>query len=207
MGMVDGKDTNNRQISLEQLLRVKRAEQPDPEFWTQFEREYRQKQLAALVQAQPWYVRLGRTIGLIARRSAPVTAAAAAIATGYFVISGPSIVMNSPQDPPVSDRYETIAVRPAENLAVASVEDIPELIIQPTVTGNDRYEARPQPVTARARYIEDIMAKDDQPQRYVTLSSPKTLFTRSSPSGTYVVNTLSTQSSFGRPSSRTVARF
>ncbi|RKX36230.1 MAG: hypothetical protein DRP71_00770 [Verrucomicrobia bacterium] len=205
--MVDGKKTNNRQISLEQLLRVKRAEQPEPEFWDQFEQEYRQKQLSALVQAQPWFVRLGRTIGMIARRSAPVTAAAAAIATGYFVVSGPSIVTTSPESSPVSERYETIAVRPVESQVVASVGNLPEMIVQPVATRSDRFEARPLPITARARYIEDIMAKDDQPQRYVTLSSPKTLFTGSSPSGTYVVNALSSQTSFGRPSSRTVAQF
>jgi len=205
--MVDGKKTNNRQISLEQLLRVKRAEQPEPEFWDQFEQEYRQKQLSALVQAQPWFVRLGRTIGMIARRSAPVTAAAAAIATGYFVVSGPSIVTTSPESSPVSERYETITVRPVESQVVASVGNLPEMIVQPVATRSDRFEARPLPITARARYIEDIMAKDDQPQRYVTLSSPKTLFTGSSPSGTYVVNALSSQTSFGRPSSRTVAQF
>ena len=205
--MVDGKKTNNRQVSLEQLLRVKRSEQPEPVFWAQFEQEYRQKQLSALVQAQPWFIRLGRSIGLIARRSAPVTAAAAAIATGYFMVSSPSIVMNTPESSPVSERFETIAVRPAESPVVASVEHLPEMIVVPVGAKSDRFEARPQPVTARARYIEDIMAKDDQPQRYVTLSSPKTLFTGSFPSGTYVVNALSSQTSFGRPSSRTVAQF
>jgi hypothetical protein len=205
--MVDGKNTKNRQISLEQLLRVKRSEQPEPEFWAQFEQEYRQKQLSALVQAQPWFIRLGRTIGLIARRSAPVAAAAAAIATGYFMISSPSIVMNNPGSSPASERYETIAVRPAESPVVASVEHLPEMIVKPVGARSDRSDARSQPVTARARYIEDILAKDDQPQRYVTLSSPKTLSTSSSPSGIYVVNTLSSQTSFGRPSSRTVAQF
>ena len=205
--MVDGNNTNNRQISLEQLLRVKRTERPEPEFWDQFDHELRQKQLSALVHAQPWFVRLGRSIGLIARRSAPVTAAAAAIATGYFVVSGPSIVMNDPYESPVEDRYETIAVRPVESPVVASVENLPEMIVDPVAVRSDRVNVRAQPVTAEARYVEDIMAKDDQPQRYVTLSSPKTLFAGSSPSGTYVVNALSSQTPFGRPSSRTVARF
>jgi hypothetical protein len=205
--MVDGNNINNRQISLEQLLRVKRTERPEPEFWDQFDHELRQKQLSALVHAQPWFVRLGRSISLIARRSAPVTAAAAAIATGYFVISGPSIVMNDPHESRVEDRYETIAVRPVESPVVASVENLPVMIVQPVAVRNDRINVRPQPVTAEARYVEDIMAKDDQPQRYVTLSSPKTLFAGSSPSGTYVVNALSSQTPFGRPSSRTVARF
>jgi len=115
--------------------------------------------------------------------------------------------MNDPHESQVEDRYETIAVRPVESPVVASVENLPVMIVQPVAVGNDRINVRPQPVTAEARYVEDIMAKDDQPQRYVTLSSPKTLFAGSSPSGTYVVNALSSQTPFGRPSSRTVARF
>jgi len=198
--MVDGKKTN---ISLEQLLRVKRMERPEPEFWDRFELELRQKQLAALVQAAPWFVRLGRMINLIARRTAPFTAAAAAVAAGYFVVSGPSIVVNSP----VSDRFETIAVRPAESPVVASVVNLPEMIVQTVAARRGRGASHPQPVMAKARYVVDIMAKDDRPQRYVTLSSPKTLSTDSSPGGTYVVNAFSSQSSFGRPSSRMVARF
>jgi hypothetical protein len=186
---------------------VSNGRNAQPDFWDQFEHELRQKQLSALVQAQPWYLRLGRSIGLIARRSAPITAAAAAVAAGYFVVSGPSIVMNDPHNSPVADRYETIAVRPAESPVVASVENLPEMIIHPVAVRQDRVKARPQPVMAEARYIEDIMAKDDQPQRYVTLSSPKTMFAGSSPTGTYVVNALSSQPPFGRPSSRTVAQF
>jgi len=40
---------------LEDLLRLKRAERPAPEFWEGFERELRAKQLAAIVQKQPWW--------------------------------------------------------------------------------------------------------------------------------------------------------
>ena len=163
--MVDGKKTNHRQISLEQLLHVKRSEQPEPEFWAQFEQEFRQKQLSALVQAQPWFARLGRTIGLIARRSAPVAAAAAAIATGYFVVSGPSIVMNSPEDSPVSERYETIAVRPAESPVVASVKDLPELIVLPVAAraiGSTpvRNRSRQERVTSRISWRRTINPND-----------------------------------------------
>jgi len=37
-------------VTLEDLLCLKRAERPPPEFWSEFERELRQKQLAALVE-------------------------------------------------------------------------------------------------------------------------------------------------------------
>lgn len=42
-------------VTLEQLLRLKRAEQPADEFWTRFDRELREKQLAALVERRPWW--------------------------------------------------------------------------------------------------------------------------------------------------------
>jgi hypothetical protein len=41
--------------TLEELLRLKRAERPSPEFWNRFERELHQKQLAALVARRPWW--------------------------------------------------------------------------------------------------------------------------------------------------------
>lgn len=45
-------------VTLEQLLRLKRAEQPTEEFWNRFERELRDKQLAALVEKRPWWQNL-----------------------------------------------------------------------------------------------------------------------------------------------------
>lgn len=45
----------NRKITLEQLLALKRAERPSPEFWENFDRELRSKQLAALVKTRPWW--------------------------------------------------------------------------------------------------------------------------------------------------------
>jgi len=42
-------------VSIEDLLRLKAAERPNPEFWSQFERELRQKQLTALVQKRRWW--------------------------------------------------------------------------------------------------------------------------------------------------------
>jgi len=47
-------------IMIEDLLRLKRAERPPAEFWTQFETELRAKQLAALVEKRPWW----RTLAL-----------------------------------------------------------------------------------------------------------------------------------------------
>jgi len=60
-------DSSQRpKVTLEDLLRLKRAERPDAEFWGKFERELRQKQLTALLQKRPWWQELPQ---LLARRS------------------------------------------------------------------------------------------------------------------------------------------
>jgi hypothetical protein len=42
-------------VTVEDLLRLKRAERPQPEFWAEFEQGLRQRQLAALVERKPWW--------------------------------------------------------------------------------------------------------------------------------------------------------
>jgi len=44
-----------RPPTLEDLIRLKRAERPPTEFWSEFDRELRAKQLSALVQKHPWW--------------------------------------------------------------------------------------------------------------------------------------------------------
>src|SRR5262245_29538218 len=53
------------QVTVEALLLLKRAARPPAEFWAGFERELRQKQLAALVEQRPWWRELPQ---LISRR-------------------------------------------------------------------------------------------------------------------------------------------
>src|SRR6185295_16433804 len=45
----------NRPITIEDLIRLKRAERPPVDFWARFDRELRAKQLAALVAKRPWW--------------------------------------------------------------------------------------------------------------------------------------------------------
>ena len=42
-------------ITVEELVRLKRAERPDAAFWANFERELRQKQLTALLEKRSWW--------------------------------------------------------------------------------------------------------------------------------------------------------
>lgn len=71
------KSNQQKPVSLEDLLRLKRAERPAPEFWAQFERELRAKQLTALVTKRPWWHTLpGRALVGLSRYHLPLGATA-----------------------------------------------------------------------------------------------------------------------------------
>ncbi|MBL9210635.1 MAG: hypothetical protein JNL92_09195 [Opitutaceae bacterium] len=61
------KPESNRPVAIEDLLRLKRAERPPAEFWGEFDRQLRSKQLAALVAKRPWWQRLPRLVPTLAR--------------------------------------------------------------------------------------------------------------------------------------------
>jgi len=77
-------------VTLEDLLRAKRAERPPAEFWTRFEEELRAKQLAALVQQRPWWVGVGERVrGTLVRYGLPLGATAALAVIGWVYQAGP----------------------------------------------------------------------------------------------------------------------
>jgi len=63
--------------TLEELLRFKRAERPAPEFWAEFDRGLRQKQLAALVKRPQGWARVRPSFVRSLKWIAPATAAVA----------------------------------------------------------------------------------------------------------------------------------
>jgi hypothetical protein len=78
-------ENEKSRVTLERLLQLKRSERPDAAFWDGFDRELRQRQLAALVTIRPWHDRVLRMGMMLLRRCAPVGAVAAAVAAGYVV--------------------------------------------------------------------------------------------------------------------------
>ena len=70
-------------VSLEDLIRLKRAERPAPEFWTEFESQLRHKQLAAIVDKRPWWRRWSGAP--LARLSLPLGATAVVAFSLVFV--------------------------------------------------------------------------------------------------------------------------
>jgi len=77
------KRDTDRKISVEDLLRLKRAERPPAEFWATFESEIRSKQLSAIVNRRPWWDGISRVVWAIYRHPVPV-GAAAALALAYM---------------------------------------------------------------------------------------------------------------------------
>ncbi|HVT72106.1 MAG TPA: hypothetical protein VHD61_03145 [Lacunisphaera sp.] len=79
-------------VALEDLLRLKRAERPAPEFWATFESEIRQKQLAALLEKRSWWQGLSQV--LVRHAYLPVGATAVLaftlVSVKYYVPSQPS---------------------------------------------------------------------------------------------------------------------
>jgi hypothetical protein len=63
-------------ITLEDLLCFKRTERPASEFWTRFESELRQKQLAALVERESWWRSVPRFFTRFSRLHLPLGATA-----------------------------------------------------------------------------------------------------------------------------------
>lgn len=72
-----------RPISVEDLLRLKRTERPLPEFWHEFDRRLREKQLSALVAPKPWWQRgdLADVWGSLRRLQVPLGATAIVFVT------------------------------------------------------------------------------------------------------------------------------
>jgi hypothetical protein len=128
-------------ITVEDLLRLKRSERPAPEFWTNFERELRQKQLTALLEKRPWWQELPQ---LFARRAyLPVGATAilafTLVSVKYYIptqltqvevapLAGSIVVANNPVETPspapvsspLLNRSAETALRPADRTAVAA---------------------------------------------------------------------------------------
>lgn len=83
------KPTPRSPITLEQLLRLKRAEKPSAEFWQKFEAELHQKQLAALVERRSWWQALPR---LLQTRSVLPIGATAVLAFTFVSVRNQNVL-------------------------------------------------------------------------------------------------------------------
>ena len=109
------KETERRpRVTLEDLLQLKRAERPPAEFWAEFDRTLRAKQLAAIVETRPWW-RNWTTRKALVRVCVPLgTTALIAMTFGSFRIAAVK---------PSTDRIASNRVTVQAPLASVSVEE------------------------------------------------------------------------------------
>lgn len=181
--MPDSDSTPRRPIALEQLLQLKRTERPAAAFWDEFDRELRRRQLAALVTVRPWHQRLAHALFGMVRRSAPVGAAAAALAAGVLVWERSA--------PP--DAVLQTADVDTENGAFL----LPEERISPLAFDSVQLPTRPASAaeTRAPRYVLQQLSATDEPQgAFVVVASPNTLNLSGRDAGVYMLNTLTSDS-------------
>jgi hypothetical protein len=180
-------------VTLEQLLRLKRAERPEAEFWTDWEQELRRRQLASLVKTRSWHERLFDSGFRRLRRIAPVGAAAAALGIAWVSFDfgvAPAL------EAPLAVNYASEAPAPELMVAAAAVVEAPKAEMVRVAAPERRPEVEPL-------YVMEVLAKLEQPQRFVTVSAPKTLVADPAETGVYVVNSLFSGSGY----SAQLARF
>lgn len=99
-------------VTIEDLLRLKRAERPSPEFWTRFEQDLRAKQLAAIMEKRPWWIafRLPRAARVLSRLQIPM--GAAAVLALSFVVAR-EFRSSSASDPVSAPVLNTVVAVPA----------------------------------------------------------------------------------------------
>lgn len=124
----------NRPIAVEDLLRLKRVERPPTEFWSEFDRQLRAKQLAALVSRRPWWHPLSAVFFKVSRYPVPLGAAAVLAVTffsvrDYRAASPAQLADHSPQ----VARSEARVVVSATSVEMKS----PAHIVSPVLSGED----------------------------------------------------------------------
>jgi len=126
-------------VTVEDLLRFKRSEQPPPEFWNDFDRELRAKQLAAIVEPRRWWTPLIRVGSRLTHLQVPVGAAAILALT----------LITIPED-------NQMAAPRAPVLAVAQPSFEPESdVLEHAIAAQAEYIVEMEPITA-----ENLMSTD-----------------------------------------------
>jgi hypothetical protein len=108
-------------VTLEDLLRLKRAERPPAEFWAQFDRELQAKQLAALVGKRHWWHSTTRLLARFSYLPLGATAALAiALLAAHEYLSPRLEVAGSSKLPATAAQIAPAPVAVRANVAVLS---------------------------------------------------------------------------------------
>jgi hypothetical protein len=128
--------------TLEELLRLKRAERPDGAFWAQFERDLRQRQLVEIIEPRPWW----HSIALLAQRrgvgAGMGAGALAALALGWGGL-GSQLAQRNPGELALSPQVGDVSAQPlgAVDNAVRDEQALAEVAGRFSADGNaERFE-------------------------------------------------------------------
>jgi hypothetical protein len=147
-------------VTIEQLIRLKRAEQPPAEFWLDFDRAMRAKQLAAIVEPRPWWAPFIRLGTRVSRYQLPV-GATAVLALTVFTVNQYRL----PQGEPVY--VSALAQSIQDTATVKSIEAVPSVgsmvnghsdsaervAVATSVTVTERPTSSPEPQSEPAQMI------------------------------------------------------
>ena len=157
------KPESNRPITIEDLLRLKRAERPAAEFWSTFDQELRAKQLAALVGKRPWWQTLPMAFFRLGRYRIALGASAVVAVTFFSVhdrqptsatqpetvpAAGPVVIQDVPAAAPIlfEPAYELAgAEMPVEPAPVAQNEDLAPQSAAPAVVAVAQVQPSEEP--------------------------------------------------------------
>lgn len=160
---------NKRPVTVEDLLRLKRNEQPSPEFWAGFDQKLRAKQLTALVEKRPWWQRIQlRPASFVWRKYHLPLGAVAALA--ITLVSFRNYNGSAPELPagPVDSSAAPVAAIPAtlaptaENLSVSraareSAPAVVAVVAEPSSAILSPAEQSPESVAAATLAAVDIV--------------------------------------------------
>ncbi len=113
-------DRPPQKVTVEDLLRLKRAERPPAEFWAKFESDLRAKQLAAIVDKHPWWHVMPRAFAGVARLHLPV-GATAIMAITVFTIGGYRVASVDRSEPSVAPAPQLVNSNAASSAQLAAV--------------------------------------------------------------------------------------
>ena len=140
-------------VTIEDLLKLKRAEAPPAEFWSQFESELREKQLAAIVEKRPWWCTLPSVYVFVVRRRLSLAAGASALTIGLLSLNVYRGVHSDAEaslsDSPVAAVSAPEAAVPAA--LVASVSVAPSMTARPVSVSAEPADNAVRAVRASAR--------------------------------------------------------
>lgn len=78
--MAEPTKDSRKKVSLEELLRLKRAERPEQDFWKEFDSELHHRMMQTLVKKDPWTVQLMRGLSGKFAQTAVIAGAAGILA-------------------------------------------------------------------------------------------------------------------------------